>query len=162
MGSDEMTEFLDSITEIIREQVNRHRNWPFLNAAMAACAIVATAGGGVSFCHRMRIDHVLETLDRLRVFDPHEGVELFNSFVEKICRNSEVGRRKALNAMASVSAEKPLAEMLLRVCMAVSGSEGEISDLEKSEIANLCEVLEIEPDVVGLDYCVREACLSGE
>lgn len=146
-----MTGFLDSLSEIFREQFDRYRNRPFLNAAMAACALVATASGKVSFCQRMRIDQILETLDRLRGFDPHEGVDLFNDFVEKIVSCPNTGHEKALAAMTTVTSEKPVAELLIRVCLAVSESDGKISTSERSEIISLCGVLGVEPASVGLD-----------
>jgi tellurite resistance protein TerB len=157
-----MTIFLDSLAEIFREQVDRYRNWPFLNAAMAACAIVAAANGKVSFCQRMRIDQILATLDRLREFDPHEGVDLFNDFVDKITRCPKTGHQKALAAMSTVASEKPVAELLIRLCLAVSQSDGKISKSERSEIIYLCDVLGIEPGSVGLDPRRDESCSSGE
>jgi tellurite resistance protein TerB len=146
-----MTGFLDSLANLFREQVGRYRNWPFLNAAMAACALVATANGKVSFCQRVRIDQILETLDRLREFDPHEGVDLFNDFVEKIVRSPAAGHDKALAALSVVAREKEVAELLIRLCLAVSESDGKISMSELSEIVSLCGVLGVEPRSVGLD-----------
>lgn len=155
-----MTSFLDSLSETYHEQVNRYKNRPFLNAAMAACALVATSNGKVSFCQRMRVDQILETLDRLRVFDPHEGVELFNDFVDQIFTCSKTGHEKALAAVTSVANEKPVAELLIRVCLAVSESDGQISLPEQVEIVSLCGVLGILPVAVGLDTeCDRS--LSG-
>ncbi|MGR9106659.1 MAG: TerB family tellurite resistance protein [Gammaproteobacteria bacterium] len=156
-----MAGFLEVLSEIFREQVDRHRNWPFLNAAMAACALVATANGRVSFCQRMRLDQVLATLDRLRGFDPHEGVDLFNGFVEKIVRSPRIGRRKSLAAMAAVAGDKSLAELLIRVCLAVSESDGRVSPAEMHEILSLCSVLEIEPSSVGLNQKAPESIDSG-
>lgn len=157
-----MTSFLDLLSEIVREQVDRHRNRPFLNAAMAACALVATANGKVSFCQRMRIDQILETLDRLKGFDPHEGVDLFNDFVEKIINCPKTGHEKAWAALSAVGNEKSVRELLVRVCLAVSESDGKISTSEKNEIISLCGVLGIEPESVGLDSAPLKLSDSGE
>ncbi|MCI0654957.1 MAG: TerB family tellurite resistance protein [Methylococcaceae bacterium] len=157
-----MTSFLESLAEIFHEQLDRHRNRPFLNAAMAACALVATANGKVSFCQRIRIDQILETLDRLRGFDPHEGVDLFNDFVEKIVSSPKTGHEKALAAMTTVASEKPVAELLIRVCLAVSESDGKISISEAKEIISLCGVLGIEPGSVGFYPKPIELSDSGE
>ena len=37
---------------------------------MAACAMVSAAEGQLSFTDRIRIDQILETLTRLKVFEP--------------------------------------------------------------------------------------------
>lgn len=146
-----MTNFLDSLSDAYHEQVDRYKNRPFLNASMAACALIATSNGKVSFCQRMRVDQILETLDRLRVFDPHEGVELFNEFVDQILTCPKTGHEKVLTAVTSHAKEKSVAELLIRVCMAVSESDGEISLPEQLEIVSLCSVLGVKPNSVGLN-----------
>ena len=55
----------------------RHHNLPFLKATMAACALVATANGEVSFSERVRVDQIIETLEALQVYGPHEAVNIF-------------------------------------------------------------------------------------
>ena len=69
-------------------------------AAMAACALVSVASGSVSFRHRVHVDRLMDTLDALRVFDPHEGVELFNQFVDALKADPEAGHRHALEVIA--------------------------------------------------------------
>ena len=79
-----MAGFLASLLKGYRAQLERRRNEPFLQAVMAASALVATADGEVAFSQRVRVDQILETLEQLKVFDPHEGVNLFNAYAEKI------------------------------------------------------------------------------
>ena len=76
--------FLATLTDKFQEQMERHRNRPFLRAVMAACALVAAADGKVSLAERVRVDQILDTLEELRIFDPHEGVDLFNEFTDAI------------------------------------------------------------------------------
>ena len=62
-----MSRFLNHLTKLYQDQVERYRNRPFLKATMAACALVAVADGKVSFSQRVRVDQILETLDKLKV-----------------------------------------------------------------------------------------------
>jgi len=48
--------------------------------------MVATTDGKVSFAENVRIDQILQTLDRLKVFDPHEGVDIFAYFASRFLR----------------------------------------------------------------------------
>lgn len=142
------------LTGLIRgyeEQLQRHRNRPFLRAAMAACATVAMASGGVSLRQRMRVDQVMETLDALKVFDPHEGVDLFNEFVDAIRKDSAWGRARVLEAVDEEVAEEPeKARLLIRICAAVSERNGDIQEPERREIQLLCSRYELEPAEFGL------------
>ena len=145
-----MTRFLNHLTKLYQEQVERYRNRPFLKAAMAACALVAVADGKVSFSQRMRVDQILETLDKLKVYDPHEGVDLFNDFVDQILASPKRGHAKALEAIRSIPEKKNGARMLIRLCLAVSEKNGKISLVEQVEIVSLCNLLGIDPKEVNL------------
>ncbi len=145
-----MTRFLNHLTKLYQEQVERYRNRPFLKAAMAACALVAVADGKVSFSQRVRVDQILETLDKLKAYDPHEGVDLFNDFVDQILASPKAGHAKALEAVKSVVENKKTARMLVRLCLAVSEKNGEISLVEQVEIVSLCNLLGIDPKEVNL------------
>ena len=51
---------------------------------MAACALVAASDGRVSLSERSRVDLILESLEGLSLFDPHEGVEAFNRYLQQL------------------------------------------------------------------------------
>jgi len=145
-----MTGFLDSLVGRYRSQAERNRNRPFLRGTMAACALVATADGQVSFGERVRVDQVMQTLDALRVFDPHEGVDLFNDFTDAILRAPSEGRPHAIEAMRAAAANRQTAELLIRICLAVSEANGSVSLADQIEIVTLCSLLGVEPTNLGL------------
>lgn len=117
---------------------------------MAACALVASAGGSVSFRQRIRLDLVMETLDSLKLFDPHEGVELFNGFVEALRNDSGQGHRLAREAVsAEVAGDAEKARLLLRICLAVSERDGTIPPPEQHEIEAICRWIGIDADSGG-------------
>jgi len=139
--------FLDTLSRVYREQLERYHNRHFLNAAMAACAVVAMADGTVSFRQRIRVDQVMETLDALKVYDPHEGVDLFNQFVAALLDSPEDGRARAIAAISDeVSQDPEKAALLIRICIAVSEVDGRIPSIEQSEIEALCQLLEVNPE----------------
>lgn len=143
--------FLSTLTDKFQEELDRHRNRPFLRATMAACALVAAADGEVSLAERVRLDQILETLEKLRVFDPHEGVDLFNEFSDTILSNSRVGHERAVEALLAGVGDDPEARrMLIRICLAVSEANGEKKLVDQIEIVTLCSRLDIDPESVGL------------
>ncbi len=146
-----MTGVLENISKLYNDTIDRHRNRPFLEATMAACAMVAMADGSVSLRERVKVDEVLETLEALQVFDPHEGVNLFNEFADAINENPKKGREKALAAIVNETTQhRDSAYLMIKICVAVSKFRGEIPLVEQIEIVSLCSRLVVEPHESGL------------
>ncbi|MBL6933265.1 MAG: tellurite resistance TerB family protein, partial [Rhodospirillales bacterium] len=110
-----MSSILNNLFIELKHGVERHENRPLLKCAMAACALVAEADGVVSFSERVCLDNILETLEALKIFNPHEGVNLFNGFVDDIRADPVKGRLKALKAISDVGPSRKTAELLMKV-----------------------------------------------
>ena len=146
-----MSGFLSSLLTNYQRQMERQRNRPFLRAAMATCALAATADGEITFAERIRVDQVLDTLDALKIFDPHDGVELFNEFSAGILDAPQTGRERALEAVNAVLTDSPdTANLLVRICLAVAEARGEKGLIEQIEIVMLCSTLGVELADAGL------------
>ncbi len=145
-----MAGVLATLTNKYRQQVARNRNRPFLEAVMAACAVVAAADGPVTLAERVRLDQIIETLDALRVFDPHEGVDIFNEFTDAILENPAQGHAHAVAAIEPMTHEAESAALLLRICLAVSEASGAASLTDQIEIVTLCSRFGIDPSDCGL------------
>ncbi len=130
-----MAGFLDELKSLYQVQLERHRNRPFLRGVMAAGALVTTIHGEVTLGQRMRLDKVLETLGELKVFDPHEGVNLFDEYVQGIFADPPKGQARALREVKEVAADDAeRAELLIRICLAISEADGGIDLAEQIEI----------------------------
>jgi tellurite resistance protein len=145
-----MPGFLASLLNDYEAQMERHRNRPFLKASMAACALAAVADGSPTFSERIRVDQILETLETLKVFDPHDGVELFNKYSKGILEAPRDGRAKALAAVQAVTKNTDTAALIVRICLAVAESKGEKTLVDQIEIVMLCSMLGVEPIEAGL------------
>ncbi len=151
-----MSGFLVNLSDFYQEQMLRHRNRAFLRASMAACALVAMANGNVSFRQRIRLDQIMETLEALRDFDPHEGVNLFNEVVTAMRNSPRSGHETAMEIILKETVSHPeKSELLIRICLAVSEVDGIIPMTEQIEIVGLCSRLGVEPDRLDL-YPDRE------
>jgi tellurite resistance protein len=145
-----MPGFLASLLNDYEAQMARNRNRPFLKASMAACALAAVADGSPTFSERIRIDQILETLEALKIFDPHDGVDLFNEYSKAILEAPRDGRAKALAAVQSVTKDADTAALIVRICLAVAESKGEKTLVDQIEIVMLCSMLGVEPKDAGL------------
>lgn len=113
---------------------------------MAAAALVAAADGAVSFSERMGVDQLLEHLDQLKVFDPHEAVNLFNGFVDGLSESPEDGKAKALAAISAVADDREAAALMVRISTAISRADGIFTEVEREQIAAICDVLGLSPE----------------
>lgn len=140
-----MAGFLQSLKSKYRANVERHQNEPFLRATMSACALVAMADGSVSFSERVRVDQIIETLEQLKVYDPHEAVDLFREFADQILASPKEGHAAALKELEWVRSEPETAHLLIRICLAVSEADGEAELVDQIEIVSLCTQLGVDP-----------------
>jgi tellurite resistance protein len=121
----------------------RHR--PFLEAAMAGAALVATADGEVSFSERMRMDRLLEELESLRVHDVHAAVDLFNDFVTALDDDRDLGRAKVFTAVRRIAGDTEAGKLLLKVCHLISEADGTVDPRERRAIEDLADCLGLTP-----------------
>jgi tellurite resistance protein TerB len=146
-----MSGILDELKRFFHARSEKEQNRPFLEAAMAACAMVSASEGQVSFADRIRVDEIMETLTRLKVFDPHEGVDIFNHHAARILESPKEGRAAALEKIKTVTSDPETAEILVDLCLAVSLSNGVTSLVEHIEIVSLCGLIGVDPGKIGLD-----------
>jgi len=146
--------FLNTLIDNFQEALERNRNRPFLNATMAACALVATADGRVSLGERVRVDQILETLEALKIFDPHEAVDLFNDFSDNILDNPQSGHEKALATLLETAIDEEMKTLIIRICCAISeiehGQGDDVIAADHIEIVSLCSRLGVDPKTCGL------------
>lgn len=145
-----MSGVLATLTDFYHTQMERQRNRPFLRGVMAACAVIAAADGEVTFAERVRVDQIFETLEQLKVFDPHEAVELFNEFTDAVLESPADGHAAALAAIEPLMRDAEAGPLLLRICLAVSEADGEPSLTDQIEIVSLCSRFGVDPPDCGL------------
>ncbi len=145
-----MTGILGTLQEQYHTLIERHHNLPFLKATMAACALVATADGKVSFSERVRVDQIIETLEALQVYDPHEAVNIFVDYCDAILSAPSEGHPKVLGQLDLVKDNPETAALLIRICLAIAESNGKTSLIDQIEIVSLCSILELDPAHFGL------------
>jgi len=142
--------FLSSLITDYKAQIERHKNRPFLDGTMAACALIAIADGEVSFSERIRVDQIIDALDALKVFDPHEAVDIFNGFCTDIISSPKQGRDKAMQAMRAAADTEEKAALMVRVFLGICESGGKSSLAKQVEVVMLCSMLGKDPKDLGL------------
>ncbi len=129
--------------ETLRNSLSRIRNRQFLDAAMAASALVATADGEVTFSELSALDAVLESVQDLHIYDPHIAVDRYRDFADAIAEDPESGRRSAFAAVGKIADDRDAAELVIRVAVAISKADGELTPQEANLISDLCGTLKL-------------------
>ena len=151
---------MDRLRESLSRRSARHEDRRFLDATMAASALVAFADGDVSFSEWIRLDQILEQLKQQRVFDVREAVNRFNDVVEKLQRKPEDGRNRALETIARFAGDADAARQMIRIACALSLADGDFSEREQQQVAELCSKLRVRPEECGIEDIVVPGTLE--
>jgi len=144
------------VFERFRLELNRHKQRPFLEAVAAACALVATADGEVSFSERARLDTVIESLSQLRLFDPHEVVDAFDEHVAQLADDDD-GVAAMLKVISAGTRAEGAADLLLRISAAMSLADGRDSSDEHEIIHKICAALQLPDTSVEQAYAAVQS-----
>ena len=158
---------LDKLSDSLFSTTGRTRSRAFLDAAMAASALVATADGPVTFAERSRLDDVLMSVEPLKAHDVHEAADLFRIFAENILSDPEEGRARALKAVQCINADREAARLVMRIACAMARARGAYSRPGMTQIRRIAMTLgqcDLEPDddevAVALAGEVRPYCIT--
>ena len=135
---------INVVKALLQKHHQQVRNREFLEAAMGASALLATADGEVSFAELMARDYLLDRVDILHMFDPGEAADLFRSYVETIQEDADLGLSKVVEAVSKLSEDTELAPLLLKVCMVMCKADDDFSQREHVILEDLCSVLGLE------------------
>src|SRR5712692_9457577 len=133
------------LIEKLKTEVERYQNKAFLKAAMAACALTALADGRVSLSGRYRIDAIIETMERLRIYDPRKAIEMLDEFLDDL--RGDRGRAVPVleHKIARFAADYKSARTLLRISYLVLAADGAISPSGRQTFDQICIMLAVVP-----------------
>ena len=146
---------LEGLRESLKRRSARQRDRRFLEATMAASALVAYADGQVDFSERMRLDQILDQLHRLQAFDAQDAINQFNVLVEGLQTTPERGHARAMEAVEVFAGDRASARLMVRVACHLCVADGDFSDAEQRRVAELCLKLKIRPEDCDLEEIIR-------
>jgi len=132
---------LNKLSDSLLSTTGRTRDRAFLDAAMAASALVATADGEVSFAQRSRLDDLLASVEPLKAHDVHDAADLFRIFADNILAHPEKGRARALKAVQCVTGDSDAVRLLMRIACAIARADGSYSRPGMVQIRRIAKTL---------------------
>ena len=128
----------------LAEKVRRHRNKNFLEAMMAATALLALADREIVLSQRLALDFILENVKELKVFDVHQAVNLFREYGKEVQEDFNKAKEKVLKSVAKFAGDQQKAALLVRGCILIAKADGDFSEPEQKIVDELCRVLCLE------------------
>jgi tellurite resistance protein TerB len=128
----------------LSDKIKRHRNKPFLEAMMAATALLALADKEIVLSQRLALDYILENVKELKVFDVHQAVNLFREYSKEVQEDFNKAREKVLKTVATFSGDQEKAALLVRACILIAKADGNFSEPEQKVVDEICRVLCLE------------------
>lgn len=145
-----MTGFFSHARAALAIELEKFRNRQFLEATMAASALVAAADGDVNITELNVIDQALEAIHELNIYDPHDAVDIYRDYADGLYKNPPATREKALKAVEKIAGDAHAARLLIKVCVAIGKSDEDFSDEEKAVISEICEAVALDRSELGL------------
>jgi tellurite resistance protein len=143
-----MANLFRAARESMAEKLERHRNKPFLEAMMAATALLALADEEIVLSERLALDFILENVNALKVFDVHQAVNLFQDWGKAIKEDFDTAKKQVLKAVAKFSSDEEKASLLVRAGILIAKADGDFSEPEQKVLDELCQVLCLESSAV--------------
>ncbi|MEX0695034.1 MAG: TerB family tellurite resistance protein [Rhodospirillales bacterium] len=139
-----MSGLLDRFSDHTRRIFTRHRGRAFLEAAMAAAALIALADGDASLEEGAEVGRLMRVLDNLREQNPDQGVESYLRYIDRLRKNP--AEQQSIREVVLVAAghDREAAALLVVICHAVSEADGIVRDSEVAEIRKISEMLGVD------------------
>ncbi len=125
------------------------RDGRFLDAAMAASALVANADRAANRATRSVLDKILDGVEELKAFDVHLAVNSFDQFAHCICTQGERGRVQALRAVSEISGDAESARLVIRIGCAAVWTGGDISPAARNQIDSIAAAAGVPAHDIG-------------
>ena len=126
-----------NLVEKLKGEVERYQDKAFLKAAMAVCALSSPAAG------ERRLDALIATLQRLRVYDPEKAAATLDEFTRDLKTDREHAAEILRNKICRYAGQYKPSRTLLRLAFLALASGGPLSSIDRRTFDALCDILAI-------------------
>ena len=126
-------------------EASKFRNREFMQAIVAACALIAAADGDISSDEKQKMMGYIRSADELKHFDTDEVIAFFEAMTSKFDFDVEIGRAEALKVIGRVKGKEEQARMVVRVACIIGGADGSFDDSEKAVTRTIATDLGLNP-----------------
>jgi tellurite resistance protein TerB len=126
-------------------EVSKFRNRTFMEATVAACALVAAADGTISAQEKQKMAGFMRNSDELKHFDMPDVIAFFEKVVGNFDFDAAIGRAEGLKVIGRLRRNPEQARVMVRVACAIGASDGDFDEAEKAVVRTICKELGLNP-----------------
>ena len=130
---------------MLSAEVSKFRNKTFMEAVVAACAMMAAASGGVSADEKQKMAGFLQSSDELKHFEMTQVIAFFNKITASFEFDVEIGRAEALKVIGRLRGNQEQARLMVRVACSIGSSDGNFDADEKKMASVICKEVGLNP-----------------
>ena len=145
-----MAQLFGGVRNSVGRFFERVRHRPFMEATMAACALVALSDEDHRLAELATRDRVLVRLRDLHVFDTQKAVELYDHYAGLITRDPDEGKRKTMELVGRLKDDHKESKRLVKICLAIGRADHEFTPRERSVGEEICRTLSLHPGDLGV------------
>ncbi|MCD2452873.1 tellurite resistance TerB family protein [Methylicorpusculum oleiharenae] len=146
--------FLNSVknkASELKTEALKFKNKDFLNATMAGSALIAMADGVISPDEKQKMIKFIENHDALSIFTTIDVVNAFQTFVNQLQFDKDIGEAKAFEALKKMESNVAASRLIIRMVISIAGSDGDFDEHEKKMALRIAKELSLDPAEFGLD-----------
>jgi len=140
----------------LRREIDRMRYRGFLEAVMAAAALVALSDQDYGLAEKYKAEEILSEIPLFDVFELSEAMELLDQDVHDLRTDTAAATERLERRIAAVADDADHARTLLRAAWAIVTADGTVTPAERTEFARLSELVACDPAELGLPGFVAE------
>lgn len=129
----------------LNAEVSKFRNKTFMEATVAACALVAAADGTISSEEKQKMAGFIRNSDELKHFATPDVIAYFEKVVGHFDFDAEIGRAEALKVIGRLRGNEEQARVMVRVACVIGASDGNFDAKERTVVRNICVELALNP-----------------
>lgn len=126
-------------------QVSKFRNRTFMEATVAACALVAAADGSISSEEKQKMAGFIRNSDELKHFAIPDVIAFFDKVVSNFDFDAMIGKAEALKVVGRLRGNEEQARVMVRVACAIGASDGNFDERERAAVREICVDLGLAP-----------------
>jgi len=147
---DWMKDKANKLRQGLNDEIAKYKNRDFMEATIAACALVASADGQVSSDEKQKMIGFIKNSDELKVFKLDDVIAFFNQVMTKFEFDVGIGKIEAFKVVRRIKSNPDAGRTMVRLCCLIGASDGNFDDAEKKTVREICIELGLDPADFGL------------
>lgn len=126
-------------------EASKFKNRAFLEAVIAACAMLAAADGKITPDEKAKMTGFIQRAEELKHFNMTEVIQIFGKYADNFDFDLTVGEAECLRVIGKLKGKPDQARLIVRIACAIGMADGDFDDDEKAAVRKIALELGLDP-----------------